>query len=44
MTGFLAKLGTNLTERWLSLLVLPGLLWVAAAAAASRLPRRRAAR
>ncbi|MFI9150636.1 hypothetical protein [Streptomyces sp. NPDC053367] len=37
MTGFLAKLGTNLTERWLSLLVLPGLLWAAAAAAAFRL-------
>ncbi|MFD9356476.1 hypothetical protein [Streptomyces sp. NPDC060031] len=36
MTGFLAKLGTSLAERWLSLLVLPGVLWAAAAAAASR--------
>ncbi|MEE1782955.1 hypothetical protein PUR71_08505 [Streptomyces sp. SP17BM10] len=36
MTGFLAKLGTSLADRWLSLLVLPGMLWAAAAAAASR--------
>ncbi|WP_327359970.1 hypothetical protein [Streptomyces sp. NBC_01296] len=36
MTGFLAKLGTSLAERWLALLVLPGVLWAAAAAAAYR--------
>ncbi|MEH0532777.1 hypothetical protein QBA75_39740 [Streptomyces stelliscabiei] len=34
MTGFLTKLGTSLAERWLALLVLPGVLWAAAAAAA----------
>ncbi|MGW4380124.1 hypothetical protein [Kitasatospora sp. NPDC004531] len=36
MTDLLAKLGSSLAERWLALLVLPGVLWVAAAAAAHR--------
>lgn len=34
MSGFLAELGTKLADRWVSLLVLPGLLWTAVLAAA----------
>lgn len=30
MTAFLAQLGKSLADRWLSLMVLPGLLWTAA--------------
>ena len=37
MTGFLAELGKNLADRWLSLLILPGALLIAAAAAAGTL-------
>ncbi len=37
MGGFLAELGKKLAERWLSLLVLPGLLYLAALTAASLL-------
>ncbi|MGW4881804.1 hypothetical protein ACWEPI_35245 [Streptomyces sp. NPDC004262] len=36
MTGFLAELGKQLANRWLSLLVLPGALYLAALAAAHR--------
>jgi len=38
--GFLAELGKKLAERWLSLLVLPGLLYLAALTAASLLGHR----
>ncbi|MET9618602.1 hypothetical protein [Kitasatospora indigofera] len=37
MTGLLAQLGKSLAERWIALLVLPGLLWIAAATCAYRL-------
>ncbi|MFE9173194.1 hypothetical protein ACFYNZ_27655 [Streptomyces kebangsaanensis] len=37
MSEFLAQLGKSVAERWLALLVMPGLLWVAAAATAYRL-------
>lgn len=37
MTGFLTQIGKNLADRWLSLLVLPGLLWIAAGIAAYHL-------
>lgn len=37
MSGFLAELGTKVADRWMNLLVLPGLLWTAALAAGLRL-------
>jgi hypothetical protein len=37
MSGFLAELGTKIADRWVNLLVLPGLLWTAALAAGLRL-------
>ncbi|MFF2644957.1 hypothetical protein ACFVUB_34595 [Streptomyces niveus] len=37
MGGFLSELGKNLAERWMSLLVLPGALYLAVAAAARTL-------
>ncbi|MFB4270924.1 hypothetical protein [Nonomuraea sp. GTA35] len=37
MTGFLSELGKKLAERWVALLALPGLLYVAAALAATAL-------
>lgn len=37
MTGFLAELGKSLADRWLSLLILPGALLIAAVAAAGTL-------
>ena len=40
MGGFLAELGKKLAERWLSLLVLPGLLYLAVLIAASLLGHR----
>ena len=40
MGGFLAELGKKLAERWLSLLVLPGLLYLGALAAAYTLGHR----
>lgn len=42
MTAFLAELGKKLAERWVTLLVLPGLLFLAAATAAAVLRHRRA--
>jgi hypothetical protein len=42
MTGFLAGLGTKLAERWVALLVLPGLIYISAAAAAVVLGHRHA--
>lgn len=40
MGGFLAELGKKLAERWLSLLVIPGLLYVGALVAAQTLGHR----
>src|SRR5882724_13017452 len=40
VTGFLDALGKKLAEHWLSLLVLPGALWVATALVTVRLGRR----
>ncbi|GDY32063.1 hypothetical protein [Gandjariella thermophila] len=40
MTGFLAELGKKLADRWVALLVLPGLLFTAVAAAAVTLGQR----
>jgi hypothetical protein len=40
MTGFLAELGKKLADRWMALLVLPGLLFTAVAAAAVTLGQR----
>jgi hypothetical protein len=37
MSGFLAELGSKIADRWVNLLVLPGLLWTAALAAGLRL-------
>ncbi|MBP2337412.1 hypothetical protein JOF41_003590 [Saccharothrix coeruleofusca] len=37
MTGFLEALGKKAAERWLTLLVLPGVLWLATAVVATRL-------
>lgn len=37
MNGFLAELGTKIADRWMNLLVLPGLLWTATLAAGLRL-------
>ena len=37
MSGFLTELGTKIADRWMNLLVLPGLLWTAALAAGLRL-------
>jgi hypothetical protein len=37
VSGFLAELGTKIADRWVNLLVLPGLLWTAALAAVLRL-------
>lgn len=37
MIGFLTELGTKIADRWMNLLVLPGLLWIAALAAGLRL-------
>ena len=37
MSGFLAELGKKLADRWLDLLVLPGVLWIAALVVATRL-------
>jgi hypothetical protein len=37
VSGFLAEVGKKLADRWLDLLVLPGVLWVAALVAATRL-------
>jgi hypothetical protein len=37
MSGFLSELSTKMADRWISLLVLPGLLWIAALAAVLRL-------
>jgi hypothetical protein len=37
MSGFLSQLGTKIADRWVNLLVLPGLLWMAALAAGLRL-------
>jgi hypothetical protein len=37
VSGFLAEVGKKLADRWLDLLVLPGVLWVAALIAATRL-------
>lgn len=37
MTGFLSELGKHLAERWLTLLVLPGALWVGVAVGAGAL-------
>jgi hypothetical protein len=37
MTGFFEELGKKLADRWLELLVLPGLLWIATLGAAVRL-------
>ena len=42
MTAFLAELGTKVADRWLGLLVLPGLLWTAALAAGVELGQDRA--
>ncbi|MEE4540581.1 hypothetical protein V2S66_01190 [Streptomyces sp. V4-01] len=42
MQSFFQELGRKLAEQWVSLLVLPGLLFVAAACAASGLGQRRA--
>jgi hypothetical protein len=42
MTGFLAELGTKLAERWVALLVLPGLLFTGAATVAVELGQRHA--
>ncbi|MFC9897017.1 hypothetical protein ACFVMC_25305 [Nocardia sp. NPDC127579] len=39
MNAFLGELGKKLAERWVTLLVLPGLLWVATAVVAHRLGR-----
>jgi len=37
VSGFLAELGTKIADRWVNLLVLPGLLWTAALAVGLRL-------
>ena len=42
MTAFLAELGAKLADKWLTLLVLPGLIYLACAAAADELGQRRA--
>jgi hypothetical protein len=42
MTGFLAGLGTKLAEKWVALLVLPGLVYLSAAAVAVILGHRHA--
>lgn len=42
MSGFLTELGTKIADRWMTLLVLPGLLWTAALAAALRLGQEHA--
>jgi hypothetical protein len=42
MTGFLSGLGTKLAERWVALLVLPGLIYVSALTAAWILGQRHA--
>ena len=42
MTAFLAELGTKVADRWLGLLVLPGLLWIATLATGVQLGQDRA--
>jgi hypothetical protein len=42
VSGFLNELGKKIAERWLTLLVLPGLLWVATALLATQLGWRHA--
>ncbi|MGH3833124.1 MAG: hypothetical protein ACRDRS_22275 [Pseudonocardiaceae bacterium] len=42
MTGFFSELGTKLADRWIALLVLPGVLYVATATAATVLGHRHA--
>jgi hypothetical protein len=37
VTGFLAELGRKLADRWLDILLLPGLLWIATLTAGVRL-------
>ena len=42
MSAFLAELGTRLADKWMTLLVLPGLIYLAVLAAAAELGQRRA--
>ena len=42
MTAFLAELGTKLADKWMTLLVLPGLIYLAVLAAGAELGQRRA--
>ncbi len=42
MTGFLAELGAKLADRWMSLLLLPGLLWTATLLVGAHLGQTRA--